>query len=72
MVQSDTGNDYVPTTIVAPLSRGHTEWLFYLNIPGSMAKLTVDSYVPLDQIWRVDIDQWITDQYRRVTDSQLA
>ena len=72
VIQNDTGNEYSPTTIVAPLSKGHTEYPFHVNVPGSMSAVTVDSHVELDQILTVDIDQRITDRYGRVTDSQLA
>jgi mRNA interferase MazF len=72
VIQNDTGNEYAPTTIVAPLSKGHTEYPFHVNLPGSMAELDVDSHVQLDQIRTVDIAERITDQYGRVSDSQLA
>ena len=72
VIQNDTGNEFAPTTIVAPLSKDHTDYPFHVNLPGSMAELEVDSHVQLDQIRTVDIEQRITDHFGRVTDSQLA
>ena len=72
VIQNDTGNKFSPTTIVAPLSKGHTDYPFHVNLPGSMAELEVDSHVQLDQIRTVDIEKRITDHFGRVTDSQLT
>ena len=72
VIQNDTGNEFSPTTIVAPLSKGHTEYPFHVNLPRSMAELEVDSHVQLDQIRTVDIEKRITDHFGHVTDSQLA
>ncbi|WP_411798017.1 type II toxin-antitoxin system PemK/MazF family toxin [Halonotius sp. F2-221B] len=72
VIQNDTGNEFAPTTIVAPLSKGHTDYPFHVNLSGSMPELEVDSHVQLDQIRTIDIEQRITDHFGRVTDSQLA
>lgn len=72
VVQNDVGNRYSPTTIVAPISKGHTEYPFHVNLPGSMDELEMDSHVQLDQFRTVDVDARITQQYGQLPESQLA
>lgn len=71
VIQNDTGNKYSPTTIIAPISKGHTNYPFHVNLPGSMDELEMDSHVQLDQIRTVDINERVTNNYGFVTASQL-
>lgn len=71
VIQNDVGNVHSRTTIVAPISGGHTGYPFHVNLPGSMAELTKDSHVQLDQIRTVDIAQRILERYGQVSQPQL-
>lgn len=71
VVQNDMGNENAPTTIVAPVSKGHTGYPFHVNLPGSMDELEMDSHVQLDQIRTVDIDERITKKYGALSDAQM-
>jgi mRNA interferase MazF len=72
VVQNDQGNEYSPTTIIAPISKGHTGYPFHVNLPGSMDELEMDSHVQLDQLRTVDIDARITKKYGQLSASQMA
>lgn len=72
VIQNDVGNEHSPTTIIAPLSKGHTGYPFHVNLPGSMDELEVDSHVQLDQIRTVDIEARITKTFGEVSPSQMA
>jgi mRNA interferase MazF len=71
VIQNDIGNQNSPTTIVAPISGGHTGYPFHVNLPGSMPELEKDSHVQLDQIRTVDINARITKQYGRLSQPQM-
>ncbi|WP_128226541.1 type II toxin-antitoxin system PemK/MazF family toxin [Halobacteriaceae archaeon SHR40] len=72
VIQNDIGNKNSPTTIIAPISGGHTNYPFHVNLPGSMDELTKDSHVQLDQIRTVDITERIEDKYGNVSSSQMS
>jgi len=71
VIQNDVGNQNSPTTIIAPISDGHTEYPFHVNLPGSMPELKKDSHVQLDQIRTVDINARITNTYGSLSQSQM-
>lgn len=71
VIQNDIGNEHSVTTIVAPISSGHTDYPFHVNLPGAMDALTKDSHVQLDQIRTVDIEERIVDTYGSVSASQM-
>lgn len=71
VIQNDVGNQNSPTTIVAPISKGHTGYPFHVNLPGSMDELELDSHVQLDQIRTVDIGERILQKYGQLSDSQM-
>ena len=71
VVQNDMGNKNAPTTIIAPISKGHTGYPFHVNLPESMDELAMDSHVQLDQIRTVDINERITQTYGQLSASQL-
>lgn len=71
VVQNDVGNKNSPTTIIAPISKGHTGYPFHVNLPGSMDELEMDSHIQLDQIRTVDINERITKQYGQLSDAQM-
>jgi len=71
VVQNDMGNENSPTTIIAPISKGHTGYPFHVNLPGAMDELEMDSHVQLDQIRTVDISKRITKKYGHLSNSQL-
>ncbi|PSQ11121.1 growth inhibitor PemK [Halobacteriales archaeon QS_5_70_15] len=59
VIQNDVGNKHSVTTIIAPISGGHTNYPFK------------DSHVQLDQIRTVDIEERIVDKYGTVSPSQM-
>lgn len=71
VIQNDVGNQNSPTTIIAPISGGHTGYPFHVNLPGSMPELEKDSHVQLDQIRTVDISARIMKKYGSLSQSQL-
>ena len=71
VIQNDVGNKRSVTTIVAPISGGHTNYPFHVNIPGSTDELNKDSHVQLDQIRTVDIQERIVDKHGTVSPSQM-
>lgn len=71
VVQNDMGNEHSPTTIIAPISKGHTGYPFHVNLPGSMDELEMDSHVQLDQLRTVDIEERITEKFGQLSDSQV-
>lgn len=71
VVQNDVGNKHSVTTITAPISGGHTNYPFHVNLPGSMNELNKDSHVQLDQIRTVDTEERIADKYGAVSPSQI-
>lgn len=72
VIQNDVGNEHSVTTIVAPISGGHTNYPFHVDLPGSMDALGKDSHVQLDQIRTVDIEARIVDSHGSVSSSQMA
>jgi mRNA interferase MazF len=71
VIQNDVGNKHSVTTIMVPISGGHTDYPFHVNLPGSMDELSKDSHVQLDQIHTVDIEQRIMDKHGTVSPSQM-
>ena len=71
VIQNDVGNQYSPTTVVAPISKDHTGYPFHVNLPGSMPELQMDSHVQLDQIRTVDISARIAKKYGQLSQSQM-
>jgi mRNA interferase MazF len=71
VIQNDIGNQHSPTTIIAPISKGHTGYPFHVNLPGSMPELQTNSHVQLDQIQTVDISARITKKYGQLSQSQM-
>lgn len=71
VIQNDLGNQHSETTIIAPITGGHSDYPFHANLAGSTDGLRKDSYVALDQIRTVDIEARIGAVLGRVTDSDL-
>ena len=71
VVQNDMGNQHSPTTIIAPISKGHTGYPFHVNLPGAMDELEMDSHVQLDQLRTVDIQARVTRSYGQLSASQM-
>lgn len=71
VVQNDIGNQHSPTTIIAPISKGHTGYPFHVNLPGTMEELEMDSHVQLDQLRTVDVQARITRKYGQLSPSQM-
>lgn len=61
VIQNDQGNQYSPTTIIAPITGGSSGYPFHVTLPGTTEGLGKDSYVALDQIRTVDIEARILD-----------
>lgn len=72
VIQNDVGNANSKTTIIAPISGGHTQYPFHVNLPGSLPELTKDSHVQLDQIRTVDINKRITKKYGSVPNHKMT
>jgi mRNA interferase MazF len=72
VIQNDVGNKHSVTTVVAPISGGHTNYPFHVNLPESMDGLSKDSHVQLDQIRTVDIEERVVDKYGTVSQAQMA
>lgn len=71
VIQNDVGNKHSITTIVAPISSGHTNYPFHANLPATVDGLTKDSHVQLDQIRTVDMNARIDATHGTVTASQM-
>lgn len=71
VVQNDVGNANSPTTIIAPISGGHTGYPFHVHLPASTPGLGTDSHVQLDQIRTVDIQARNTDRIGRVAAGKM-
>lgn len=71
VLQNDVGNANSPTTIIAPISKNHSNYPFHVNLPGSMPELKMDSHVQLDQIRTVDIKKRITKNHGSVSRGQM-
>lgn len=71
VVQNDLGNKNSPTTIIAPVSKGHTGYPFHVNLPGDIDELKLDSHVQLDQLRTVDIAARITERYGHLSESRM-
>ena len=71
VIENDVGYANSPTTIIAPISGGHTGYPFHVNLPGSTDELTKDSHVQLDQIRTVDIEERVLKRYGDVSPSQM-
>lgn len=71
VIQNDVGNANSPTTIIAPISGGHTGYPFHVNLSGNTPGLSKDSHVQLDQIRTVDIGARITGQLGEVTPGKM-
>jgi mRNA interferase MazF len=72
VVQNDQGNKHSPTTIIAPISKGHTGYPFHVNLAGSLDELEMDSHVQLDQLRTVDIAARITKTYGQLSATHMA
>lgn len=67
VIQNDQGNQYSPTTIIAPITGGTSNYPFHANLSESTDGLTKDSYVACDQIRTVDIEARILDTLGHVS-----
>jgi mRNA interferase MazF len=72
VIQNDIGNANSKTTIIAPISGGHTNYPFHVNLSGSLSELTKDSHVQLDQIRTVDISERITKKHGSVPSHKMT
>ena len=62
VIQNDTGNQYSPTTIVAPFTTGYDSddiYPFEVEVPADTSPLNEDSVVDLSQIRVLDTDRRI-------------
>lgn len=72
VIQNDIGNQNSNTTIIAPITGGHTNYPFHVNLSGQTPGLTKDSHVELEQIRTVDIEARIMEQLGRVPEREMA
>lgn len=63
ILQNDIGNEASATTIIAPASSGSSPYPFQVNVAASSSDFDHDSYVMLDQIRTVDIDERILESF---------
>ncbi len=72
VIQNDTGNRHSRTTIVAPISKGHTGYPFHVNLPGTIDALDTDSHVQLEQIRTVDVTAPVVTNRGEVPDALMT
>lgn len=72
VIQNDIGNRNAPTTIIAPITGGRSNYPFHVNLPAGTNGLSKDSHAQLDQIRTVDIEQRVIDNIGAVSDQQLS
>jgi mRNA interferase MazF len=63
VIQNDIGNEASATTIIAPTSSGSSPYPFQVNVTAATSDFETDSYVMLDQIRTVDIDERILETF---------
>lgn len=71
VIQNDLGNQHSATTIIAPITGGQSDYPFHVNLQESTSGLSKPSYVALDQIRTVDIEDRITGTLGSVADRDL-
>lgn len=75
VIQNDVGNQYAPTTIIAPFTKQYTPgdtYPFELEVLASDTALDHDSVADLSQIRVVDIDERVTKNIGSVPSSDMA
>ncbi|MFB6086835.1 MAG: type II toxin-antitoxin system PemK/MazF family toxin [Halodesulfurarchaeum sp.] len=73
VVQNDMGNEYAPTTIVAPLTTPSEDPSpFEVDVQAKESPLREDSVVDLSQIRVVDVDSQVEETIVSHTEPQMA
>lgn len=72
VIQNDAGNVNSDTTIVAPISSGHSGYPFHVTLPAATPGLDHVSHVMLEQIRTVDIEARIVAHHGSLTDEQMG
>ena len=75
VIQNDVGNQYSPTTIVAPLTKQYDPtdiYPFEVEVRGSNTPLKHDSVADLSQIRVVDISKRVTKNIGSVPATRMA
>ncbi|WP_227380636.1 type II toxin-antitoxin system PemK/MazF family toxin [Haladaptatus halobius] len=72
VVQNDTGNQYSPTTIIAPMTTTISEYPFVVVLRASDEEVEKDSAVQLDQIRTVDVEKRIERTLGQVSDEKMG
>ena len=72
VIQNDTGNQYSPTTIIAPMTTTLSQYPFVVILRASDEDVDKDSAVQLDQIRTVDIEKRIERTFGQVSDEKMA
>ncbi|MCL7417446.1 MAG: type II toxin-antitoxin system PemK/MazF family toxin [Halalkalicoccus sp.] len=72
VIQNDLGNQHSATTIIAPITGGQSGYPFHANLSVSTPGLSKQSYVALDQIRTVDIEERITETLGNVPDHDMG
>ncbi|TQQ81109.1 type II toxin-antitoxin system PemK/MazF family toxin [Halonotius terrestris] len=75
VIQNDVGNEFSPTTMVAPLTTQYDPsdiYPFEVEIQASNTALREDSVVDLSQIRVVDIDERVTDNIGTVPPVKMS
>lgn len=75
VIQNDVGNQYSPTTIVAPFTTKYDPddiYPFEVEIPSSNTALECDSVADLSQIRVVDIEKRVQHNIGPVPDEKMA
>lgn len=71
VIQNNVGNRHSDTTIIAPITGGQSGYPFHANLQPSTPGLSKPSYVALDQIRTIDIEERITGTLGSVTGRDL-
>ncbi len=75
VIQNDVGNEFSPTTIIAPLTTQYDPddiYPFEVEIQASTTKLREDSVVDLSQIRVIDTDARVSDNIGTVPPVKMA
>ncbi|WP_433632101.1 type II toxin-antitoxin system PemK/MazF family toxin [Halomicrococcus sp. NG-SE-24] len=71
IIQNDRGNEYSPTTIIAPMTSTLSDYPFVVTLSADIEDVTKDSAVLLNQIRTVDIDARIERTLGQVSDEKM-
>ena len=73
VVQNDTGNEFSPTTIIAPFTTGYDDpYPFEVEIKAEESPLRDDSVVDCSQLRVVDVDSRVQTKIGQLSSAHMA